>query len=260
MKYLQLILVFVVFPLFAQQNIDLKFISKEKSNLQTFAGIDNFGDFYHYNQQNIYIQRKSGKTIDFADIQLGNITSVDGFNRLKINAFYTDFNTVLILDNRLNEIYRINFNEITPYRNVSHVSTGYDNAIWIYNQDTQQLELFDYKQRITKAKTLPIANTVLGLVSNYNFVWLLTEDYLISYSYFGSMVSKMKNDGYTDLIEINENIILKKDNKLFYLSGDYNNIIPLNLPELLIKAFFATDETLYIYDGEYLHQYQLKTT
>ncbi len=260
MKYLKIILLFITFPLLAQQNIKLKFISKEKSNLQTIAGIDNFGDFYHYNRQNIYIQRKSGKTIDFADIQLGKITSVDGFNPLKINVFYGDFNTVLILDNRLNEIYRINFNEITPYRNVSHVSTGFDNAIWLFNQDTQQLELFDYKQGILKAKTLPIANIVLGLVSNYNFVWLLTEDHLISYSYFGSMMSKMENDGYTDLIEINENIILKKKNKLFYFNGDFDNIIPLDLPELLIKAFFATDETLYIYDGEFLHQYQLKTS
>jgi len=222
MKYLQLILAFITFPVLAQQTVELKFISKDKSNLQTFAGVDNFGDFYHYNNQNIYIHRKSGKTIDFADIQLGNITSVDGFNPLKINVFYSDFNTVLILDNRLNEIYRINFNEMTPYRNASHISTGFDNTIWLYNQDTQQLELFDYKQRITKAKTLPVTNAVLDLVSNYNFAWLLTEDYIMSYSYFGSMLSKMKNDGYTDLIEINENI------------------------------------TLYIYDGEFLHQYQLK--
>ena len=74
------------------------------------------------------------------------------------------------------------------------------------------------------------------------------------------MLSKIKNDGYTDLIEINENIILKKQNKLFYFNGNFDDIQPLNLPELLIKAFFATDETLYIYDGEFLHQYQLKTS
>ncbi len=257
MQYLKVILLFVVFPLFSQKNVELKFVSKEKSNLKYLVGVDNFGDFYHFDKQNIFVQRKSGKTIDFADIQLGNVTSVDAFNPLKINAFYNDFNTVLVLDNRLNEIYRINFNEISPYRNVSHVSTGYDNTIWIYNQDSQQLELFDYKQHITKTKTLPVTNTVLHLASNYNFVWLLTDKHLISYSYFGSMLSKIENDGYTDLIEINENIILKKENKLFFFDG-VDNITPLDLPELLIKAFFATDETLYIYDGEFLHQYQLK--
>ena len=258
MKYSIIFFLFTLFSVFAQQNIELEFVAKEKSDLQTFAGIDNFGDFYHYNNQNIYIKRKSGKTIDFANVQLGDISSVDAFNRLKVNVFYSDFNTVLILDNRLNEIYRVNFSEIQPYRNITHISTGYDNTIWLHNQDTQQLEVFDYKQRITKAKTLPIASTVLDLVSNYNSVWVLTEGELISYNYFGSMMSQIKNDGYTSLIEINENIILKKGNKLFFIKEDFNNIIPLDLPELLIKAFFATDETLYIYDGEFLHKYQLK--
>ncbi|MBT8310755.1 MAG: hypothetical protein HKO72_11005, partial [Flavobacteriaceae bacterium] len=64
--------------------------------------------------------------------------------------------------------------------------------------------------------------------------------------------------GFTDLIELNDNLILKKENKLYFMFQDSGEFIQMDLPELLIKAFFATDETLYIYDGEFLHKYQIK--
>ena len=56
----------------------------------------------------------------------------------------------------------------------------------------------------------------------------------------------------------NENIIFKKDNTLFYLKKDSGTIIPIALPNLLINQFFVTNETVYIYDNETLHQFQLK--
>jgi len=43
----------------------------------------------------------------------------------------------------------------------------------------------------------------------------------------------------------------------FYLKNNTWNFIPIKLPNLLINQFFVTNETLYIYDDEFLHQYQL---
>jgi len=186
------------------------------------------------------------------------MTSVDAYNPLKINIFYRDFNTAVVLDNRLAEITRIDFNALTPFRNATHISTGNDNTIWLFNQDMQQLEVYDYKNNFTRFVTLPIQGEVINLVSNYNFCWALTKDYIYTYSYFGSLVSKTENEGYTQISENNENLILLKDNTLFLRVKKEVEIQPLKLPELLIKQFFVTGETLYIYDDEYLHQYQLE--
>ena len=71
------------------------------------------------------------------------------------------------------------------------------------------------------------------------------------------MLKKTKNDGYTSLNESNGNIVLKKDNALFFLKNNTDDVITIKLPNLLIKRFFVTNETLYIYDDEFLHQYQL---
>jgi hypothetical protein len=148
---------------------------------------------------------------------LGDIASAIAFNPLKINLLYSDFNTVIILDNRLAEIFKIDFNALSPYKNVSHISTGHDNTIWLFNQDLQKLELFDYKTRTNRAQTVPVQSRVLDLKSNYNFCWLLTKNYLYVYNYFGSLIKKIKNIGYTALTETNEDVIFYSEDSLFYL-------------------------------------------
>ena len=128
----------------------------------------------------------------------------------------------------------------------------------MFNQNTQQLENYDYKTNKTRAQSLPIQGEVLDLKSNYNYCWILTKIDIYTYNYFGSLISKMKNDGYTSIEENNGNLFLLKENTLFFMANGTDSIKKILLPNLLIKQFFVTNETLYIYDDEYLHQYQLK--
>jgi hypothetical protein len=57
---------------------------------------------------------------------------------------------------------------------------------------------------------------------------------------------------------MNENLILKKNNSLFYFKKNSETGIQIKTPNLLINGFFVTNETLYIYDDENIHQFQLK--
>ena len=165
----------------------------------------------------------------------------------------------MILDNRLAEIYKVDFNTITPYRNPTYVSTGYDTTLWIFNENTQQLELFDYKTNTLRASSGPINSEVLDLVSNYNWCWLLTSEFLYKFNYVGSLVQKIKNEGFTHIKESNENIILKKNDALYYLKKETTTFNKINLPDLLIKQFLLTNQTLYIYDLKNLNQFHLIT-
>jgi len=257
MKHLKFILCFLSFSVFGQESIDVTFIKASLFEYETFAGKDNFGNTYSINQATFY-KIIDGKSLTYNNFQLGNITTANIFNPLKINLFYKNFNTAIILDNRLAEIYKIDFNIKQPYKNVSHISTGYDNTLWVFNQDNQQLELYDYKANTTRVTTIPLQSNVLDMKSDYNYCWLLTEQYLYVYNYFGSVISKLKNESYTEIVEDNGNLILKSGNQLYYLAKDTDVLIPINLPELLINRFLLTNETLYIYDGELLHQFQLK--
>ncbi|MEC3907646.1 hypothetical protein VOI54_11500 [Tamlana sp. 2201CG12-4] len=253
---LYILLVFSM-SIFAQESAEVTFINKTTLKAETLIAVDNFGTAY-YIKNDVFYKKNVSKTITYNNLQLGELHSVNAFNPLKINLFYKDFNTVIILDNRLAEIFKIDFNLIAPYRNITTISTGHDNTIWIFNQDSQQLELFDYKTRTSRTQTVPIQSSVLDVKSNYNYCWLLTEKYLYMYNYFGRLIKKVENNGYTALAESNENIFFKKENSLFYLKKNSDTILPIKTPNLLINAFFVTNETLYIYNDETLQQYQLK--
>lgn len=257
MKHPFYLLVAISFSIFGQETIEASYVKKKSLEAETLVSIDNFGTIY-YIENDIFSKKTPNTTITYNNIQLGELHTANAFNPLKINLFYKDFNTVVILDNRLAEIFKIDFNAMTPYKNISHISTGFDNTLWVFNQDLQKLELFDYKTQTIRAQTVPVQSTVLDLKSNYNYCWLLTEKYLYKYNYFGSLVMKIKNDGYRGLVESNENMILKKEHALFYLKKNSAVPIFIKTPNLLINQFFVTNETLYIYGHEILQQFQLK--
>ena len=244
--------------LIAQTQLELINTGSLPLRAERFIGVDNFNALYYSLENRIVKTKTDGSSINYSNVQLGELGSVDIFNPLKINVFYDQFNTVIILDNRLAEIYKIDFNIAQPYRYVSLVSSGYDNAIWIFNADLQQLELYDYKTNKTRISCMPVNSEVLDLKSDYNHCWLLTSDFLYQYNYFGSLVSKTKNEGFESLAISDENLILKKADELYFKSKDSDGIIPVKMPRLLIKQFLLTNETLYIYDLEKVHTFQLK--
>ncbi|HNQ27148.1 MAG TPA: hypothetical protein PKL92_04445 [Aquaticitalea sp.] len=256
MKPILFIISCFTISVFSQETVEAKLVRTQAIDLHTIVGIDNFGAVYHVNGIVLH-KTSSGKDLVYSNVQLGNITTVGIFNPLKINIFYKIFNTAVILDNRLAEAQKIDFNTVQPYKNVSHIATGYDTTLWVFNADMQQLELFDYKTNKTRVATIPVQSNVLDLVSNYNFCWLLTEKFLYKYNYFGSLVMKIENRGFTKLSESNGNLVLKEDKGLQYLPKDYERPLPISVNGLLISQFFVTAETLYIYDSKKLHQFQL---
>jgi hypothetical protein len=256
MKTILYFIFFISFSIFGQEPIEPIFISKTPFEADAVTGIDNFGLIYFIRNNTLY-KIEDDKKYSYSNVQLGRITTANSFNPLKVTVFYVDFNSAIILDNRFTEILKIDFSSLEYYKNVSLTSTGNDNTLWVYNQDLQQLELFDYKSNRSRATTLPLQSKALDLKSNYNYAWLLTEKFLSKYNYFGSLVYKVKNEGFTSLIEDNDKVYLIKENNLYYYNETEEAFQLIKTPELLTKQFLVTNETLYIYDSKFLHKFQL---
>ena len=256
MKTLLYIFLLCSFTSFGQEPLETTFVSKIPFEADTLIGIDNFGTVYYINKYTLY-KVEDKINYSYSNVQFGKITSANSFNPLKVTVFYEDFNTAFILDNRFAEILKIDFSSLEYYKNISFVSTANDNALWVFNEDIQQLELFNYKTNKTRATTLPIQSKALDLKSNYNYAWLLTEKFLYKYNYFGSLVYKVKNQGFTSLVESNDKIFLVKNNSLSFFNESEKNYQLIKTPELLVKQFLVTNETVYIYDSKFLHKFQL---
>ena len=70
-------------------------------------------------------------------------------------------------------------------------------------------------------------------------------------------MNTFKNDAFEKMHLYRNNVLLVKQNQLFYLNTK-NNINKVKTPiEITLQDFSITNESLYIYDSEFLYQFKL---
>lgn len=242
---------------FGQEVVTATLLEQDSLAVDRFVAKDNFGALYGI-QNNILIKRHYGKEWQYNNLQLGDITSVDILNPLKITLFYEDFNTVIVLDNTLNEIKKTDFNVIEDFKNLAAAATANDRNLWIFDTNTQQLEVFNYVQQKTPVQNLPIPEKFVTMKSNYNFCRVLTETKMYLYNIYGSLLSEKALKDVTDFEMTNNEVIFLKNKQLFYSSNDVVTLIKLPSERIAIKQFSLHDDILYIYDGIVLYRFQLQ--
>lgn len=242
---------------YAQKTITAVLLQQDSLSVDRFVAMDNFGASYTI-KDDILVKQLDKKKWQYTNFQLGNITSIDILNPLKITLFYEDFNTVIILDNTLNEIKRIDFNMTAQFKNLAAATTANDRNLWIFDTNTQQLEVFNYVQEKTTVQNLPISEKVIAIKSNYNFCNVLSATTLYTYNIYGSLLSQQELVGATDFSMNNTDIIFLKNEQLYFTNSEDVYLINLPSDRIAIKQFSLHDDILYIYDGIVLYQFQLK--
>ncbi len=252
MRYLILLFCFLSGFKVAAQELKTSFINKETLNAAIFYGVDTFGNLY-YSTNNILYKKTATKTYQYTNLALGNISSVSIYNPLELVVFYKDFNSIVILDNTLNEIQKISFLD----KNISLVAKASKNKLWLFNTDTQLLELYNYKTRTVKATSQP--QSLLApkeLQGNTNNVWVKTKDsYLKQFNIYGTEVGVLnkKIDAFT--VSKSDWIVFESDNELF-LKSNISSKINLN-QNLNIIRITIVDNKLYIFDGKAIFMFMI---
>ena len=238
------------------QEIQTTRISKTPLEADRFIGVDDF-DHIYYIHNAVFYKKGPENTLLYTNLQLGTIGDIDILNPLEITVFYPDFNTVIKLDNTLNEIIKIDFNQLQQFRTVQYTTTANDKNLWIFNTDLQQLELFNYQTREITPINQPLNQEVITQKSDYNFCRLLTRKTLLTYNIYGSLLSVTPAEGYETFSQSGNHTILKKQHRLFYRKEGSSRIMSLKISDIHVKDFYITANNLYIYDGKNVHHYQL---
>ncbi|HET8803523.1 MAG TPA: hypothetical protein VFM72_03025 [Aequorivita sp.] len=256
---------FFLFLLICQFGIaqSLAPISKAPLFADRFIGLDNYKNTYFIKDRVLHKQGPDGNFL-FNDLQLGRITSVDIINPLKVVVFFQDTNTVILLDNKLSEIERINFNNLPQFFNISTATNAGNNSLWLFNVDTQQLELYNYGSKLQTLVSQPFPGKLISQASNFNYCFTLMENNLRAFNIYGSILNETDSEGYEKIIQQNENLIALKENSLYYIpdfakrnEAISRETVKLSFPEITIKDLQLTNDFLYIYDGENLHTFKL---
>ena len=111
-----------------------------------FVGYDALGAYYTITN-NVLTKQLGEQKWQYKNPQLGKIAKVDLQNPLKIVLFYQDFNTVIIVDNQLNETTNINLNDSNNPIVPIGIGLASGNRLWIYNNLTMKIGLYDYAKR-----------------------------------------------------------------------------------------------------------------
>lgn len=260
MRLLFLIIILFSSSITAQDSIQLQLEQSTKLKAAHFWGEDAFQNTYKSLQQT-FIKFNTKQQFEYKNIQLGTLYSADILNPLEITLFYKDFNTVVTLDNNLNAVNIIRFNQLANTKNVGFATTGIEQHLWLFNLNFQQVELYNYKTQQTKNIGQPIRETVIDMKSNYNFCWVLSEKYLYQFNSYGSLLAKMAIENGVSLSVNQSKVIIHTQDQLYFLdTKNKPQLIPIIADTKNIQDVFLSSDYLYIYNLENLTTYKLQPT
>ena len=193
--------------------------TKELEN-KICIGFDGLGNNY-YIKDNVFSKQDKVQLWEYKNVALGKITSVDYINPLKIVVFYEDFNTIITLDNQLNEIQKLNLFEIDNTIFASKIGMASQNQFWIYNSLTQQIMLFDYLKNTSKTIGNPIREAIKHTQSDFNnFYWIDEINNWYSINIFGKITLLATIPPFEKIQIIDtEKLLFSRDNTLYYLNN-----------------------------------------
>jgi hypothetical protein len=204
---------------------------------------------------------KDTKAFEYKNVALGKITTVDIKNPLKILLYYENFNTVILLDNQLNEVQKINFSENNSSLLVSGIGIAAQNQLWIYNNLNQEIGLFDYLKNEYKSISTPLAGNIKKYQPDYNsFEWLDENNNWYSCDLFGKVTSKGTVPAFNQLVVIDNNqIIYSKDHALYQFSRTKNELTAIKILEKSFNNFDYRNQILSIFTSEGIINYKITT-
>ena len=253
-----LIINFLCFSLQSQEVISAVKVSDTKLTCDIFLGFDNQKSIYSL--KNNILSKNSDSTIyQYNNLGLGKITRVDFQNPLQIVVFYKNFNTVVLLDNQLNEIKKIDFNLKSTPVTLEAVALSSQNQIWIYDSISSKIGLYNINTDTFKWISTMLENPISYYESDYtHFYWTDIHLNLYRISIYGA-IEKLGILPNFDTIQFtkNGNSIYKTDDKLYYYDLTSKSSSKIAIDEKIISKFFFGDGILSIFTQNEITNYKI---
>jgi hypothetical protein len=240
-----------------------KFISATKletvkEECELFLGFDNQQNSYTINE-NVLTKKSPTTAYQYNNLGLGEITRVDFQNPLQIVIFYKNFNTVVLLDNQLNEIKKIDFNLKSTPVILEAVALSSQNQIWIYDSISSKIGLYNVNTDTFKWISTMLENPILYYESDYtHFYWTDIHLNLYRISIYGT-IEKIGNLPKFDTIQLtkNGNSIYQLENQMYYYDLTSKSSSKIAIDEKIISKFFFRDGILSIFTQNEITNYKI---
>lgn len=255
-KWIHLILL-IAFSAAAQE--PLKPVSEMTAAADDYVGFDPFG-YYYLVRGNTLVKTNGNGSVEYQDVRLGRITRVDVLNPLLLVLFYEPFNTVVLLDNQLNEISRINFTERSNPLLVHAAGLAGQNRLWLFESLSQQVLLYDYTQDKIAPIGTPLKEPFIYYETNFNqFVWIEPTLNAYSMDVFGKVTSLGTVPQHRIIRSAGNGWIYYDSGKITYFDSAKNMARELMDVGKTLKNFYYKDQILSIFTSQRITDFNFKT-
>lgn len=227
-------------------------------NADGFVGFDGFNNCIYF-KNNVLYKKIDASILQYQNLGLGKITKVDITNPLKIIIFYEEFNAVIVLDNQLNEIQKIEFSSIETPILATAIGISGQNKLWVFNNLNQQIGLYDLNLNTYENKSIPLNESITYYQTDFNyFHWIDKQNNWYTSTIFGRIVSNGKVEITNDLQLLPKNkILFSKDSKLFLRDRNINKLYEIEIVEKSFKNFYYKEQILSIFTDQGITNYKI---
>lgn len=242
----------------SQDIISLSTVDSLSITVDNYIGKDNLKNDYLITN-NVLKKINTNEKFQYQNLSLGNIEKVCLTNPLQIVVFYRDFNTIVLLDNQLNETQQIDGNKLEIPIKIEGFGLAGQNQVWLYDGFLQKISLYNFNTNTNKIISTPIIGKIKDYFSDYNFFyWIDESNTLSSISIFGKIKTIVEIPSYENIQIANQSkLIYSINQELFYFNTNKQSIIKIDINEKSFDNFFFNNGILSIFTRSHIINYKI---
>jgi hypothetical protein len=223
-----------------------------------FVGRDKFGSLY-FITDNTLSMKKGNNTLDYKNLSKGTISHVDIDNPLLIMVFYENFNSIVLLDDQLNEIRQINFNNPDFEIQAHAAGIASQNRLWIFDNLKQQLLLYDYNNGSAHSLATFVGGNIHYYQSDYNyFQWVDEHLNHNAIDVYGKIFTLGKVPEFEQCSFVSDTVFLySMKGKLYVYNSALDASTAIAIEEKTFKSFYYKDQILSIFTNQGISNYKI---
>jgi hypothetical protein len=223
-----------------------------------FVGFDGYQNCF-YLKNNVLFKKTESALLQYQNLSLGKISKVDILNPLKVVIFYEAFNSIIVLDNQLNEIQKVDFSKTETPVVATAIGISGQNKLWVFNSMNQQLGLYDLNSNSYQSIGIPFTDGIVNYQSDFNyFQWIDKQNHWIVCTIYGRTFSNgtVDTDSNVQLLSDNK-MLFFKDNMLFLYDKNSDKTYEIQIVEKSFKKMYYKDQILSIFTNQGITNYKI---
>ena len=251
------IFLFVVFSC-KGQNTRAKLFSSEPILSNRFLAIDVLSNRY-YEENGVLFKKNGAQIWQYKNLSFGKIVKIDTQNPLKIAVFFEGFNTVILLDNQLNEIQKLSLANNKNSIIASAIGIAAQNNLWVYDNLSQKIGLFNCSNEDFKFLSTSIPGNFKHYESDFNtFQWIDNQLNWYSCNLYGEIKLIQQVPDFDKIQLINSELVLfSKGDPLYFLDFKSNKTQEVQNVDKSFDFFIYKDQILSIFTNRQIKNYNI---